>query len=65
MKDTKPVTKEALIAVIASALAEFRPKSDDSSYEPIVKFKKFREAVVLGVQRLLFCCALHGYKPNH
>ena len=38
MKDTKPVTKEALIAVIASGLAEFRPESDDSSYEPIVKF---------------------------
>lgn len=38
MKDTKPVTKEALIAVIASTLAEFCPESDDSSYEPIVKF---------------------------
>lgn len=25
MKDTKPVTKEALIAVIASTLAEFAP----------------------------------------
>ena len=38
MKDTKPVTKEALIAVIASALAEFRPEFNDSSYEPIIKF---------------------------
>ena len=46
MKDTDPITKEVLIAVLTSTLVEVRPEFDDSSYNAIVKFVSELEARV-------------------
>lgn len=38
MKDTDPITKEKLIALLTSVLEDFRPEFDDGSYAAVVKF---------------------------